>query len=608
MSMFDADAKSLTFLKTEGYLEIPFFQRRYVWTQDNWEELFDNLYNEENPGFLGSIILKEKPREHGTKPISSVIDGQQRLTTLSLFIVALYDGLKEEDKINKKPLLEDTLYNFDHVDQVSGNRIYIPKIKHSQLDKPSFEKMMDFDNNNKITNISTDDKIIKCYNYFYNKLIESDYDKRIKLFDTLVDSNVEIMVVIGIDNNADEQKVFDTLNSAGVRLTMADTIKNYLFNRAAKLFGENGTENEEIDNEITTLYNSTWKATFNINDEIDKIWSNEIVTGRIKRTNIDMLLHCYATIKEMYSSLSDNLSDLTIVYKRYIDNIMTIQELNEFLKDLCKYGDLYYKYLLDKDEDYLYGYDNSDILPRLLLLERVTNIKTLNPYILYLISKYENNSQKLNEELHKVEKVLLYSRLASDTTRTKNYNKLCVEFMADGRIDKEIADIGSVDEAIEGLKKVDNSFGKLLLFLVEIYRRKDNLADINKLEYCDSYQLEHIMPQKWETYWTILPETDLDGIILESVEQKKDFRNKMIKYLGNMTILKSKLNNSISNSTIDRKIDGDENIRGIRGLADFYITKNDVVDYYDKYHDWNEEIIFSRTKSLFEEIKEAYLY
>ena len=58
--MFSAEAKALTFLSEAGLVKIPFFQRRYVWKEENWSELYDNFFDSDILGFLGSIILKGK--------------------------------------------------------------------------------------------------------------------------------------------------------------------------------------------------------------------------------------------------------------------------------------------------------------------------------------------------------------------------------------------------------------------------------------------------------------------------------------------------------------------------------------------------------------------
>ena len=79
----------------ENFLEVPFFQRKYVWKKEQWEQLFDDLKASalsRKEHFLGSVILK---RNSGNRNFANIIDGQQRITTFSILIKAAYDELKE---------------------------------------------------------------------------------------------------------------------------------------------------------------------------------------------------------------------------------------------------------------------------------------------------------------------------------------------------------------------------------------------------------------------------------------------------------------------------------------------------------------------------------
>ena len=89
----EAKAKSLRFLGEGKKLSVPFFQRRYVWEESNWREMLDTFQNEEIMPYLGSIILKEKSSKE-----SNIIDGQQRLTTITILAKAIYDCLSNDSK------------------------------------------------------------------------------------------------------------------------------------------------------------------------------------------------------------------------------------------------------------------------------------------------------------------------------------------------------------------------------------------------------------------------------------------------------------------------------------------------------------------------------
>jgi len=92
----EAREKELKFLATEGKVIIPFFQRTYVWKKENWENLLEGLFSKPYGHFLGSIILKQIPVSSGQPKKLEVVDGQQRLTTLSILIKVLYDLFSPE--------------------------------------------------------------------------------------------------------------------------------------------------------------------------------------------------------------------------------------------------------------------------------------------------------------------------------------------------------------------------------------------------------------------------------------------------------------------------------------------------------------------------------
>lgn len=132
-----AEAKGFKFLSLEGKVKIPFFQRRYVWDKDNWEDLLSELLRTKRH-FLGSIILKQLPSLSGEPKELEVVDGQQRLTTLSILLKALYDTFSSELKENCKGIIQELL--FYRRDFASAN--YELKIEHSQVDADEYRSVI----------------------------------------------------------------------------------------------------------------------------------------------------------------------------------------------------------------------------------------------------------------------------------------------------------------------------------------------------------------------------------------------------------------------------------------------------------------------------------
>lgn len=117
----EAKGQPLTFLCNEQILEIPFFQRSYVWNEENWKELLEDLFNTKGSHFLGSIILKREIKRVGEANKAIVIDGQQRLTTLSILIKAIYDSIqKKSNKLENNAIdaLFFTLHSSDSEYQI----------------------------------------------------------------------------------------------------------------------------------------------------------------------------------------------------------------------------------------------------------------------------------------------------------------------------------------------------------------------------------------------------------------------------------------------------------------------------------------------------------
>ena len=173
----EAHEQSFLYLQQKTSLHIPYFQRQYVWNIDNWKELLENLLDDESSHFLGSIILKEK---HGNTEIS-VIDGQQRLTTLSILFRACCNILlpvaNDKGKGRILQAINSLLYNTSFNDLDSEIEV---KIIHSRVDAEDYKKVISSDNI-QIEKILFPEEckkgekpssgIMQCYKYFYSFFI-----------------------------------------------------------------------------------------------------------------------------------------------------------------------------------------------------------------------------------------------------------------------------------------------------------------------------------------------------------------------------------------------------------------------------------------------------
>ncbi|ALX87954.1 DUF262 domain-containing protein [Lacticaseibacillus paracasei] len=194
-------------------INIPVYQRRYSWRREQLERFVADLKtayaNQRERYFFGSLILNAT----GDTSTVDVIDGQQRLTTVSLFLIAIRDFLGSSDvdyqRVNEMFLID----RFDR-DSVAKNRLHpVPGDEEQYVDVL-------------VNGISAADTIFKStYAYFWNVLQQGDLTVREWL--SLLEQRLQVMNIV-VDQYDDAQLIFESLNSTGMNLTESDKIRNFL--------------------------------------------------------------------------------------------------------------------------------------------------------------------------------------------------------------------------------------------------------------------------------------------------------------------------------------------------------------------------------------------
>lgn len=371
-------------------LEIPFFQRAYVWGAEQWERLLEDMEHisrTNKPYFLGSIILKQKltNTESSIGDIRTIIDGQQRMTTLNIFFKVLC-------------LKTDKNATFERIFRLINNNDIALFHNHNDID--AFNTII---NLTELKDIDSEDNITLAYKYFKENLNA----EKLNLNNIL--SKV-MFVAIDLDVNEDEQQIFDTINSLGVKLTTAELLKNYFFNR------------DEID-----IYNTYWKDIFEKDEETKNYWDREITAGRLKRDFIDLFFFSYLQIKIQDKRLNIKAEDKIEFSK--VDKLF--ESYKKFIKD---YLDNNKKTILEEIKDYAFIFKenfNNDIVENELSknagIERINAIifgldtSTLIPYVLYVLKNVKNEDDR-NELFDFIETYVMRRMVVRAST--KNYNQL----------------------------------------------------------------------------------------------------------------------------------------------------------------------------------------
>ncbi|MCG3165630.1 MAG: hypothetical protein POELPBGB_01398 [Bacteroidia bacterium] len=583
----EAKSRAFTFLKMEALIRVPFFQRAYVWKKDNWEDLLIELSNTSKNHFLGSIILKQQTVATGEPKEALIIDGQQRLTTLSILLKALYDSLPDATKKNVENSMRNCL--FYKIDETDEN--YLIKIQHSHLDAQVYESVIraGIDSSPLVIPNDSDSRVMQCYQYFLNELEKKDSKENMALFNWLTKSENEILVVIDLGAKDEEQAIFDTINSAGVHLSAADIIKNALFQKVIQLKGQK---------EAIKLYSATWNKIITGEKENVTFWETQRSTGRLRRDNIELLLHSVAVIKGIYDPDEHTLSDLSWLYKEHIANFTTFDQIKKFIEDITEYADIYKKKFLIFTNQTMFSFD--EYQKRLFHILDCFEISTFHPLILHLFKSLRDDEAQLEKVFSAIESFVV--RRVISKHEVKAFNKFCKEFITNpNALYARLAESNDAD-FYNQLKYISNRHAALLLFWVELHRRhNDKKNDTTALKYC--YSLEHIMPQSWTEHWGTLPvKTKPDGSLMSEKESAED-RWAKIYWIGNMTLLTTNLNSALKNYKYEVKMVGEGRKKGIKDYAELIITKLDLVKPFDEGDIvWDEHKIEARTNFLIGEI------
>lgn len=543
-------------------LEIPFFQRSYVWKESEWERMLEDIENvcvTKEPYFMGSVILKQQLTQSNSMvgDVRTVIDGQQRLTTLSILLKVLC-------------LKTGALKKFDKRFRLDDDR---PVLQHSFNDVASYNRIMDLQ---KIEELPYQDTITNAYTYFAKKLDTSKVD-----FDVICSK----VMFVGIDLNYDEneQQIFDTINSLGVRLTTAELLKNYFFSR-----------------DDLPLYKTHWRDVFEKDEDTCSYWGQEIITGRTKRTFIDLFFYSLLQILIQDSSYAVRAEDkvafsrvksLFPSYKKFVGGYLG-GDKNAFLQEMVEYAEVF--------RDKIDGSVVDKELPKDASIDRINvlifalDTTTLIPYVLFIEKNVQDEQQK--RRLYEYLESYIMRRLVTRQT-TKNYNQLFTERLISNQITTKESFIdylakqtdkinymptdNEVTEAFH-TSVLTNKYAAGTIYLLESKIRNEQMNSTQLLG-IRKYSLEHLMPKKWRNHW------GFDGTDEQAIK-----RDRALLTLGNLAIITRSLNASIRDSEWSVKLAG----KGTQDGLKKYATGIETISKYLNYAEWNENCINERADNL----------
>lgn len=497
---------------------VPRFQRDYSWSSEEWDDLWRDIEvlfeeNGESEHYMGYLVLQSKDSKN-----FDVIDGQQRLSTLSILVLAVLGNIQKliEDDIdseNNKRRLEQLRSSYiGYLDPVT----LIPRSKlnlNRNNDSLYQRYLVPLEPAPKRNLKATEHLMRKAYDWFYDavsKMFAEDKNgQRLAQFiDTLSDKL--FFTVINVTNEINAYKVFETLNARGVKLSSTDLLKNYLFS----VVHNSGSDDHEMN-------------------ELDDRW--ERLVGLIGSGSLPDFLRAYWNSQNRFVRHSE-------LFKRIREKITSKGEVFSLIRDIERNAEVYAA--LPNADDSFWNHDQG----KQIKLLRMFNVKQLYPLLLAAYQKLEDSDFTilLRSCVTISFRYNVIGNLAANE-QERVYNRVAMG-ISSGDIDGIQSILNSLKPIYVSDEKFKNDFTdkelrttqtrnkrivRYLLFEIERH------VSTNSYDFeSGSYNIEHVMPESLGDDWD-----DIEDRIHEQ----------FIYRLGNMTLLTKSVNREIGNSSFDVK-------------------------------------------------------
>lgn len=564
-----ADDKKLLNLFT-GYntrYSIPVYQRKYSWEIQQCRQLWNDvrlLIGNKKTHFFGSVVRLSDEYEH-----KQIIDGQQRLTTVSLLLLALLQLIRDDKKESSRTVknnIESNLW-FDKDDNTQLSRI-----EHVDSDAKAYSALIEGEKN-KYDNSSS---MTINFRYFYHEVLSADYSLE-DIYDAI---NRLVIADVQLSSNDDPQEVFESLNSTGLALSDGDKIRNFM------LMNLEPFKQKEY-------YCNYWV-------DIEK-YSNYTNERKNARFAVTSFVRDYMTTKTTHIP---RLNEVYYRFKEYTDKWKG--ETEGLLRDMKKYSR--YLYQLENGDTNDTGINN--VLKRIALLE----MTVLHPFELNILDDYYNEVVSAKEIISLLElvEIFIFRRLMCEVP-TNALNKIFATLygMAKNLSTKENISFYDATAYIltsktdSGRFPNDNEFrealatknvykmrakNKIYLF----YRLNSGKSLEGDTSVIDKMQqdkdgktilsIEHIMPQTLSRKWI----EDLGG-----EEKAHKLQERWEHTISNLTL--TAYNSPYSNSSFKDKLEyKDENGVGIG----FKYSPLYINNFVKEQIEWGEEQLNKRLKLI----------
>ena len=521
--------------------KVPLYQRPYAWNKDQWEDLFEDIIglSPNDVHFLGSIVVVPEGEHRLGVNYFQIVDGQQRLATILIWLSALRDIAKEKrDEELANHITETFLFAREWE---GGKQKKVPKLQLGELNNDAFQRVLN------ARSRSYSDLIFVCYDFFKNKPVSED------IWQTIL-NNVSI-VHINAFSHFNAFRLFETLNDRGLALSAADLIKNFLLMKISP--------REDIFNETINEWNEMYEKIRDI-EPVKFIRRYFLATykGKVSEARLyeEVRRKLEKAKEEDILSFTKNLNQSATIYKKIFEATFSDDNVNKTLKQL---------HIIE-------------VAPSFTLLLKVM------PFLVNELSRDDIlQIIKMIEIFH-----IRWGVCGQSTSRLDQiYNDICIELSKKKpreflkhikeRLTREIKK--NVDDEIFKRNFISRSFKptdprtKYILWKLS-EPTGETILNIKEV------QTEHIMPQTLSEEWIDYLESKTG----KNKEEIKALHQENLDRIGNLAIIKGEWNRSMSNSLFEVK------------QSDYVMSEFERTKELSEYIEWTFNKINEQSEKLAE--------
>lgn len=455
---------------------IPVYQRNYDWKMEHCKQLYDDLVKiirqNRKSHFFGSIVSVQS--ESGTMEEFLIIDGQQRLTTISLLLLAIYHLLSTGKMVSRDHQLTDKILKKYLIDEYEPEEKRI-KLKPIKNDQKAFGILFDQDEE-----YIPDSNLTINYRYFYDRIQHGELD-----IDELFDAICKLEIInISLNHEDNPQLIFESLNSTGLNLSEGDKIRNYILM---------GLPNDQQ----TKFYEKYWNRIESYTDY-----------------DVSSFVRDYLSIKQQSTP---NMNSVYPTFKKYVEDA-EVADIEPLLKDLLEYAKRY-AFLIKG------GHSDERLNSCIYRLNRLSTSVT-RPFLLEVIRLSESGAltaDELIEVFHFTESYLFRRAICDLPTNALNkifllLHREIIRFDGDeshyvekfkyALLSKRERTRFPSDEEFAECMSTRNIYGmnpKNKLYLFERLENSETSETKDVWGHLDrgEYSIEHIMPQHLTAAWIV---------------------------------------------------------------------------------------------------------